>query len=114
MIRLSPGCVDVSPFGLTTMFPSCLIIVGPITLLTRADGTPVYNRGPFPADLMADVTKSSTDGELFGFISGGGRQGLSARLRGRDSTSPMPEFQKLLTEQERWELVKFLRSRIGR
>ena len=87
---------------------------GPITLLNRADGTPVYNRGPFPADLTADVTKSSTDGELFGFISGGGRQGLSARLRGRHSTSPMPEFRKLLTEQERWELVQFLRSRIGR
>lgn len=86
---------------------------GPIMQLTRADGTPVYSKGPFPADMNAAVTKGSTDGDLFAFISGGGRQGISARLRGRASGSPMPEFQKLLTEQERWELVQFLRSRIG-
>ena len=41
----------------------------------------------------------------------GGRQGLSARLRDRDSTSPMPEFRLLLTEDERWALVRYLRSR---
>ena len=70
-------------------------------------------RSPLPANLTLDVTRTSADGELFGFISGGGRQGLVARLRGRESSSPMPEFGRLLTEEERWTLVQFLRSKIG-
>ena len=86
---------------------------GPITTLIGADDSLAYDRGPFPADLRAGPTRSSTNGELFGFISGGGRQGLAVRLRGRDSTSPMPEFGKMLSEEERWALVQFLRSRIG-
>jgi mono/diheme cytochrome c family protein len=71
-------------------------------------------KGPTPADLTADITKSSTDGDLFGFISLGGRQGAAARIRDRRSTSPMPEFGLLLTEDERWMLVQFLRDHIGR
>ncbi len=67
-------------------------------------------RGPFPADLTSAAARASTDGELYGFISGGGRQGLAARLRGRESSSPMPEFRLLLTESERWALVRYLRS----
>lgn len=86
---------------------------GPITTLIGVDGGLAYDRGPFPADLTADQTKNATDGELFGFISGGGRQGLAVRLRGRDSTSPMPEFSKMLSEEERWALVQFMRARIG-
>lgn len=87
---------------------------GRITQMTRADGTRVMSKGPFPANLTLDITRSSTDGELFGFISKGGRQGLAATLRGRESTSPMPEFMRLLNEQERWWLVQFLRGKIGR
>lgn len=71
-------------------------------------------RGPFPADLTADATRGSTDGELFGFISGGGRQGLALTAIGRQSASPMPEFRLLLSEDERWALVQYLRSTIGR
>ena len=67
-------------------------------------------KGPFPADLTASITRESTDGELFGFISRGGRQGLAASQRGRESGSPMPEFLRLLTEEERWALVLYLRS----
>ena len=70
-------------------------------------------KGPTPADLTLDATRTSSDGEIFGFISRGGSQGLSLRLRGRESTSPMPEFGLLLTEEERWALVVYLRSRIG-
>ena len=70
-------------------------------------------RGPFPADLTVDATRNSEDGDLFGFISGGGRQGLALTLRGRESVSPMPEFRLLLSEEERWALVQYLRSRIG-
>lgn len=69
--------------------------------------------GPTPADLLSDITKEATDGELFAFISKGGRQGLAATERGRDSRSPMPEFVWLLTEEERWALVMYLRSEQG-
>lgn len=87
---------------------------GRITTMTRADGTKVMSKGPFPADLTMELTRSSTDGDLFGFISKGGRQGLATALVGRDSPSPMPEFMRLLNEQERWWLVEFLRGKIGR
>ena len=91
---------------------NCAVCHGPGL---KGDGPIVafMQRGPFPADLTSEATRASTDGELFGFISGGGRQGLAARLRGRQSASPMPEFRRLLTEEERWALVKFLRSPIG-
>ena len=87
---------------------------GPITTLTSASGGLAMANGPFPADLTLPVTVDSTDGDLFGFISGGGRQGLSSILSGRQTRSPMPEFQLLLTEEERWQLVLYLRGLIGR
>jgi hypothetical protein len=88
---------------------------GKITKLSskRSDGTPAMDRGPMPANLRSDVTRKSSDGEIFGFISYGGRQGLSAYLRGKPTSSPMPPFAKLLTPDERWELTKFLRIEIG-
>ena len=64
---------------------------------------------PVPADLTATT---ANDGLLFAYISWGGSQGASARFRGRASASPMPEFRLLLTEQERWALLQFLRARI--
>ena len=67
-------------------------------------------KGPFPADLLNEITVKSTDGELFSFISAGGRQGLAATSRGLESSSPMPEFRLLLTEDERWMLVQYLRA----
>jgi mono/diheme cytochrome c family protein len=67
-----------------------------------------YNySGVFPADLRATP---STDNELFAFISGGGSMGLSMRMLGRASSSPMPEFRLLLTEQERWDIVAYLKG----
>ncbi len=75
---------------------------------------PFMTKGPFPANLKDPVTVNSTDGELFGFISGGGRQGLSAISRGRVSGSPMPPFNRLLTEEDRWALVLYMRTQIGR
>ena len=92
---------------------NCLVCHG---LGLTGDGPirPFMDRGPFPANLTLDITSSSTDGELFGFISKGGRQGLAATLRGRESSSPMPEFMRLLNEDERWWLVQFLRGQIGR
>ena len=87
---------------------NCQVCHGPSL---RGDG-PVarfITRGPLPANLTLELTQDSTDGEIFAFITGGGRQGLAAILRGRTSASPMPEFGKLLTEEERWTLVQYLR-----
>ena len=86
---------------------------GPITTLIGADGDPAMDGGTLPADLTAPITRGSTNGELFGFISGGGRQGQASILRGRPTSSPMPEFQFLLTEEERWQLVLYLRGLIA-
>ena len=68
------------------------------------------NRGPFPSDLTSDLTQGASDGALFAFISGGGRQGLASVSRGNASGSPMPQFGRLLTADERWTLVKFQRE----
>lgn len=72
-----------------------------------------YSGGPLPADLNVEVTRTATAGELFGFISCGGRQGCAMRLLGRPSASPMPEFRRLLSEQERWDLVAYLEGAIN-
>ena len=66
-------------------------------------------RGARPADLTADATRDASDGELFAFISEGGRQGYALVEAGQVSTSPMPAFKMLLTESDRWTLVKYLR-----
>ena len=79
---------------------------GPITTFP-------YSGGPVPANLNAEVTRNATGGELYGFISCGGRQGCSLRLRGLASASPMPEFRRLLSEQDRWDLVAYLQGVIN-
>lgn len=76
----------------------------------KAKILPFMTRAPLPEDLTSKIAKNSTDGELFAFISNGGRQGYALRERGKESTSPMPEFRFLLTENERWALVTYLRS----
>ncbi len=80
------------------------------------DGTmkQFMERGPLPADLMADISTDSQPGELFAFVSEGGRQGYATVLTGRPSTSPMPAFKSLLTEEERWMLVTYLMEMQGR
>ena len=64
--------------------------------------------GPLPADLMLELTQDSTEGQVFGFITRGGRQGLAAVSRDRETGSPMPPFQNLLGEDERWELARYV------
>ncbi len=71
---------------------------------------PYMTRGVQPANLNSDVTQNSTDGELFAFIGEGGRQGYALIEAGQPSNSPMPAFKFLLTEEERWALVKYLRG----
>ena len=101
---------DADPSGVAKLFSvNCAVCHGESS---RGDGTVAsyITRGPKPADLTLGVTHDSTVGELFGFISGGGRQGVALTERGLESQSPMPEFRLLLTEEERWLLVLFLRS----
>jgi mono/diheme cytochrome c family protein len=71
-----------------------------------------YNSA-LPADLRADGTRRSSDNDLYAYVSGGGRMGLALRFSGRATQSPMPEFRRLLTEQERWDIVSYLRVTIG-
>ncbi len=68
--------------------------------------------GPVPADLMAEITVEASEGELFAFISQGGRQGYALIEAGQESRSPMPEFLYLLSEDDRWALVKYLRDQM--
>lgn len=53
---------------------------------------------------------TATDGEVFAWITYGGQPGFASALRDRPSSSWMPQFGRLLTEQERWELVMYIRS----
>ncbi len=68
--------------------------------------------GPVPADLMGPITVEASEGELFAFISRGGRQGYALIEAGQESRSPMPEFLYLLSEDDRWALVKYLRDQM--
>ena len=88
---------------------------GPITTLAsaRGDGSKALNKGSMPVDLTSDRVTSLSDGEIFGYITWGGRPGLAAAARGKISSAIMPQFGRLLTEEDRWELVWYLRQEIG-
>ena len=64
-----------------------------------------------PADVTGAGTVAATDEDLFTFIGGGGRIGNALRDAGQVANAPtMPVFDKLLTEEERWSLVYYLRD----
>ena len=63
-----------------------------------------------PADLTGAGSVAATEVDLFTFISGGGRIGNALRQAGQVANAPtMPVFNKLLTDEERWSLVRYLR-----
>ena len=67
-----------------------------------------------PADLTGAGSVTASDTDLYTFIGGGGRIGNALRSAGQDATAPtMPVFNKLLTEEERWSLVRYLRELQG-
>ncbi len=66
-----------------------------------------------PADVTADLTKGASDEDLFNFVSGGGRTGFALSQAGGDSPSTMPTFSKLMTPQDRWALVHYVRRLQG-
>ena len=79
-----------------------------------------------PANLMIDPTATRSDGEIYGIVSFGGNTGFSVRVPNLDNPEydqdrcvgqaacPMPEFRKLLSVQERWDVVAYLRQQQGR
>ena len=67
-----------------------------------------------PADLTGAGTVAATDADLVTFIGGGGRIGNALRQAGQVANAPtMPVFNKLLTEEELWSLVRYLRELQG-
>ena len=72
-----------------------------------------------PTDLTATTTVERTDETLLGLISEGGPTNLVLTQAGQDPanvpglTISMPVFRKLLTEEERWALVHYVRSLQG-
>lgn len=60
---------------------------------------------------VREAFMNGEDGKVFGWISFGGQPGLAAGLRDLPSPSWMPAFNKLLTEEDRWKVVTFLRSK---
>ena len=66
-----------------------------------------------PANFVVASAKS-TDEDIFLYISEGGRAGYVASQAGVESPSPMPSFKKLLSEDDRWALVEYVRVLQGK
>ena len=67
-----------------------------------------------PADITGGTTTDSSDHDILNFIGYGGRVGYFASQSDVDSPSPMPTFNKLLTLDEQWELVGYVRDLQGK
>ena len=62
----------------------------------RGDGPAAQALIPKPADHSSAVVQSETDGSLYWKLTQG--------------RNPMPAYGKILTEQQRWELVNYIRT----
>ncbi|MBV8389308.1 MAG: c-type cytochrome [Mucilaginibacter sp.] len=62
----------------------------------RGDGPAAQALIPKPADHSSALVQSETDGSLFWKLSEG--------------RNPMPGYKKILTEQQRWELINYIRT----
>ena len=80
----------------------------------KSDDGKVINKGAYPANLLSDKTAQSTDGELFAFISKGSRTGLAQYSNDLPIASGMLAYDSILTEEERWSLVSYIRKIQGR
>ena len=60
--------------------------------------------------IIGAASDGTTDGEIYAWIAYGGQAGFASALRDRPTTSWMPQFINLLSEEERWELVAFIRA----
>ena len=62
----------------------------------KGDGLAASGLDPKPANLTMDKTQSMSDGAMFWKISNG--------------RAPMPSFKAILTDQQRWQAVNYLRE----
>jgi len=62
----------------------------------RGDGAAAAALNPKPADHSSAAVQSETDGSLFWKLTQG--------------RNPMPSYQKILTDKQRWELVDYIRT----
>ena len=62
----------------------------------KGDGLAAQALIPKPADHSSAIVQSETDGSLFWKLSEG--------------RNPMPSYKKILTVQQRWELVNYIRT----
>ena len=62
----------------------------------KGDGPAAVALNPKPADHSSSVMQNETDGSIFYKISEG--------------RSPMPTYKSVLTENQRWELVDYIRT----
>ena len=64
--------------------------------------------------IIGAASDGTTDGEIYAWIAYGGQAGFASALRDRPTTSWMPQFIDLLSEEERWELVALIRAEQAR
>ena len=64
--------------------------------------------------IIGAASDDTTDGEIYAWIAYGGQAGFASALRDRPTTSWMPQFIDLLSEEERWELVALIRAEQNR
>jgi mono/diheme cytochrome c family protein len=62
----------------------------------KGDGLAAQGLNPKPADHTSVAVQSETDGSLFWKLSEG--------------RAPMPAYKKVFSEQQRWELINYIRS----
>ena len=62
----------------------------------RGDGPAAAGLNPKPADHSSALIQSETDGSLFWKLSEG--------------RAPMPGYKKVFTDQQRWELIAYIRT----
>lgn len=60
--------------------------------------------------IIGAASDGTTDGEIYAWIAYGGQAGFASALRDRPTSSWMPQFINLLSEEERWELVALIRA----
>jgi mono/diheme cytochrome c family protein len=66
--------------------------------------------GAKPPNLVAGAVDTASEGDVFGWVSFGGQAGFALAMAGRETSAIMPQFYQLLTEQERWSLVLYLKK----
>ena len=64
--------------------------------------------------IIGAASDGTTDGDIYAWIAYGGQAGFASALRDRPTTSWMPQFINLLSEEERWELVMLIRAEQAR